>query len=684
MNAQKMSRKTEEEEFDAFWKKMQVIKEAWSGFIESGQKPPENVIRPEVFASWERCRARGLDPYHITIPSIVPETVAHRLADNQDLISITAYFFDAYADLLGDKVFAMDLYDRELYLIKTFGTSSIIQQRKEHARIGALKDESVVGTNAMGIAKRTGKPCQMIGAEHYDVNLHERVCTAIPVFSAKREFWGVINVVQNGTPSSKYTFETMIALSKGLESLVQQSEKQRQLEAANALNRTILEEIDSAIFVVDPNGRIKEANSKAKEIMDPSVWPVGKSVVDCFGANNPFSKVLTEQRAIDNKEITLQINGQRKHYIATIRPIFYQHGKLWGVLGTLDNLDTTRKLMRNIVGWQAIFQFEDIIGESPPLRHAVLLAQQTASLMSNTLILGESGTGKELFAQSIHNASEYAKGPFVAVNCAAIPFGLLESELFGYEGGSFTGAKKNGAPGKFELADGGTIFLDEINSIPQDMQVKLLRVLQEKAVTRIGGISSISLNLKIIAASNVDLNQLVSQNLFRADLYYRLNVITIEIPPLRERAEDIPLLVGHILRNLQEKTKKTYTISQDALDDFAAYHWPGNIRELENTLERACIQSVLRGNYHIDHETLQAIPELFSQREAVKERREEPGWAGSPEAAPISTIQDSEKSVIIKMLKKNRWNISRTAKVLGISRNTLYNRIKQYQITIPE
>jgi len=685
MNAQNMSKIAEEEEFDTFWIRMEKIQEAWRGYIEDGRTPPEDVIRPEIFASWMRCRAGGLDPYHINIPSIVPQTVTKRLAANQDLISITAYFFDAYADLLGDKVFAMDLYDKELYLIKTFGTSMIVQQRKEHARIGALKDESVAGTNAMGIAKRTGKPCQMIGAEHYDVNLHGRVCTSIPVFSAKREFWGVINVVQNSTPSAKYTFETMIALSKGLESLVQQAEKQRQLEAANALTRTILEEIDSAIFVVDPSSCIIEANNKAKEIMDPPVWPVGKSVVDCFGINNPFSRVLMEQKTIDNKEITLQTNGERKHYIATIRPIFYQQNKLWGVLGTLDNLDTTRKLMRNIVGWKAVFQFEDIIGESPLLRQAVMLARQTASLMSNTLILGESGTGKELFAQSIHNASEFSKGPFVAVNCAAIPIGLLESELFGYEGGAFTGAKKSGAPGKFELADGGTIFLDEINSIPQDVQVKLLRVLQEKAVTRIGGTSSISLNLKIIAASNVDLNLLVSQNLFRADLYYRLNVITIEIPPLRKRVEDIPLLVEKILQNLQEKTKKTYTVSQDALDDFEAYHWPGNVREMENILERACIQSVIRGDHRIDHETLQTIPELFARREPAKWKQNEPnGEPGAEETISISPIKTSEKSVIIKTFEKNRWNISKTAKALGISRNTLYNRIKQYQISIPE
>jgi transcriptional regulator of acetoin/glycerol metabolism len=350
-----MSKIAEEEEFNTFWEKMQIIKEAWSGYIEGGLIPPEDVIRPEVLASWMRCKANGLDPYHINISSIVPRTVTQRLAANRDLISITAYFFDAYADLLGDKVFAMDLYDRDLYLIKTFGTSMIAQQRKEHAKIGAFKDESVAGTTAMGLAKRTGKPWQLIGAEHYDVNLHGRVCTAIPVFSARREFWGVINVVQNSTPSSKYTFETMIALSKGLESLVQQAEKQRQLEAANALTRTILEEIDSAIFVVDPNSCIKEVNTKAKEIMDPPVSPVGKSVVDCFGINNPFSRVLTEQKAIDNKEITLQTNGERKHYIATIRPIFYQQGKLWGVLGTLDNLETTRKLMRNIVGWKAVF-----------------------------------------------------------------------------------------------------------------------------------------------------------------------------------------------------------------------------------------------------------------------------------------------------------------------------------------
>lgn len=237
---------------------------------------------------------------------------------------------------------------------------------------------------------------------------------------------------------------------------------------------------------------------------------------------------------------------------------------------------------------KANYSLENIIGESEPIVMAKAIVEKAAHTNSNVLILGESGTGKEIFAHAIHSESNRHEGPFVKVNCAAIPSDLLESELFGYEAGAFTGAKKEGKIGKFEIANEGTIFLDEIGDMPLHMQVKLLRVIQEREVEKVGGVASKKINIRIIAATNRNLERLVEEGKFREDLYYRLNVVTIEIPPLRERGNDIILISNHLIKKLSvDLDKKVKGISKEAEQYLKIYEWKGNVRELENILERA-------------------------------------------------------------------------------------------------
>lgn len=239
----------------------------------------------------------------------------------------------------------------------------------------------------------------------------------------------------------------------------------------------------------------------------------------------------------------------------------------------------------------AKYTWGNVAGTSKPMLDTVTLAKKAAKTHATVLLLGESGTGKELFAHSIHNESARAKGPFVKINCGAIPADLLESELFGYEGGSFSGANRKGKIGKFELANDGTIFLDEIGEMPLGMQVKLLRVLQEKEVDPVGGTMSKPINVRVIAATNLDLFKRVEQGAFREDLYYRLNVLTLEIPSLRDRGkDDLYVLANRLLRTLSERVEKpVLQLSDDACQIIADYHWPGNVRELENALERGAI-----------------------------------------------------------------------------------------------
>ncbi|MDR0909689.1 MAG: sigma 54-interacting transcriptional regulator [Spirochaetaceae bacterium] len=334
-------------------------------------------------------------------------------------------------------------------------------------------------------------------------------------------------------------------------------------------------------------------------------------------------------------------------------------------------------------GWNAGFTFDSILGQSPAIRETVDLARRTADIPSNTLIYGESGSGKEMFAQSIHNCSLFRKGPFVAVNCAALPPTLIESELFGYETGSFTGAKKAGQAGKFELANGGTIFLDEIDSLPLEMQAKLLRVVQEKSIARVGSTVQTSLNLKIIAACNRNLEQMVQQNTFRADLFFRLNVITITVPPLRERAGDTALLAREFLRRKQVvSTLRPIVFTDDALALLARYNWPGNVRELENLVERAFVQASLLGRTEIDALLIESLPKMTEQVADIPLPQPLPQGEGGiniPYHEGVG-IADSEKDRIYTVFKENRWNISRTAQALGIARNTLYKRLSYYGI----
>lgn len=307
------------------------------------------------------------------------------------------------------------------------------------------------------------------------------------------------------------------------------------------------------------------------------------------------------------------------------------------------------------------FQFKDIITKNPKMQEILELVRSVAKTASTVLIEGESGTGKELVARAIHLCSPRRKNPFVAVSCAALPETLLESELFGHEKGAFTGAISS-KKGRFELADQGTIFLDEIAEVSLKMQVKLLRVLEEKEFSRIGGTRPIKVDVRIISATNKNLKKLVEEEKFREDLYYRLNVVSIKLPPLRERTEDIPLLAEHFLEKYRiENNKGVWAISEEAMDLLLKYDWPGNVRELENAIESAVVVT--------KSETIgpQDLPP------SLRSHEEKPY-----KLTTGKKLHEVEKEYIIRVLEANNWNIKKCAELLGIDRTTLYNKIKKY------
>ncbi|HFC98212.1 MAG TPA: sigma-54-dependent Fis family transcriptional regulator [Thermosulfurimonas dismutans] len=312
---------------------------------------------------------------------------------------------------------------------------------------------------------------------------------------------------------------------------------------------------------------------------------------------------------------------------------------------------------------------QEIIGQSPAIKEVFRLIEKVAPTESTVLILGESGTGKELVARAIHRQSRRSEGPFVPVNCGAIPEELLESELFGYEKGAFTGAHRS-KPGRFEMAEGGTIFLDEIAEMSPKLQVKLLRVLQEKTVERLGGERPIPVNIRIIAATNRDLEREVAEGRFRKDLYFRLNVIPIHLPPLRERKEDIPLLAEHFLRQFCAREEVPLKrLSEEALQYLLRYSWPGNVRELENLMERLVILS--------ENETIG--PEDLPDH--IVRAPDRPPFTikdfGFEEFSLPKALQEIEKEFILRALRASKGVKSQAAKLLGIKRTTLIEKIKR-------
>jgi len=383
----------------------------------------------------------------------------------------------------------------------------------------------------------------------------------------------------------------------------------------------------------------------------------------------PLLQHIREGRAdVDAEVVTLGMVD----YIAQMRMVRASDGMLLRCVITLARREQAQRWAQKLLGPLPRFSFNDVVAISPATQEVLARAKSAALTESNVLLTGESGTGKEVFAQAIHNASSRKTGPFVAINCAAIPRELLESELFGYEGGAFTDAKHSGQPGKCELAQGGTLVLDEIGDMPPEMQAKLLRVLQERSVTRLGSARSIPLDVRVIATTNADLAGLVARGRFRNDLYYRLCVIHIHLPPLRERREDILPLASRFLEQLCARLGRPIVrLAPHVAEAFQNYHWPGNIRELQHVLE-AEVSLIPPGDTMITR-----IPPGFERRRFPRQATGVP--LIFPDAATLLEEPDEAgREELVELLRATRGDTAEIARRLRVSRATVYNRLTRY------
>jgi PAS domain S-box-containing protein len=462
--------------------------------------------------------------------------------------------------------------------------------------------------------------------------------------------------------------------------------------------KTILEYISDGVLAVNSRGEVTVYNKAAENI-------IGVAKLNVLG--RPAQEVIQNTRMHEVLETGVEEVGVLQEIgnttIVTNRSPILVDNKTVGAVATFQNVtelqqmeqQVRRKLSRR--GLMAKWNFDDIIGKSPVMKKTVKRALKFAEVENTILLSAETGSGKEIFAQSIHHRSKRKNGPFVAINCAALPETLLEGELFGYAEGAFTGAVKGGKSGLFELAHGGTIFLDEIGEISKHMQTLFLRVLQEKEVRRVGDDRVIPIDVRVIAASNQDLGILVQNSKFRADLYYRINVLNLEIPPLRERREDIPLLASNILSNFNKRSMINLTFDPQALKVLKSYFWPGNVRQLENVLERLFViaeDNVIKGNdvenalssepkaakpeFNYSPDAMPALENIKTNRfsKIVNSKTETPETGTTKEGL----LSEIEKETIINVLNEVNGRKQEAAHILGISSTTLWRRLKKLGI----
>jgi transcriptional regulator with PAS, ATPase and Fis domain len=609
--------------------------------------------KTQIEESKERCRKLGLKREQVYSKKIVSDANLQKiLVKNRNMIMTALPYIEEIMKFTKGSDFFIFLTDSEGCILNALGDEKILSEAFSLKMIpGAYMNEENVGTNAMSFVIKTGVPVQLTGEDHYIEAYNRWTCSAAPIRDNKGNLIGVLDLTGYTKNVHPHTLGIVVAAAKGIEEMIK-SKNQNEKKAA----KRFLDIINEGIIITDEDGNIKMYNDKAAEM---------------FGKDNKLktdniNRIISDWHQIKSRlnihknfEKNISITSNRGKYLFNleVKKVYHEADDSFEIVHMLKEIDSSYGKVINNYG----YSFDSIIGEDDSFVKIVEYAKKIADSNSTILIMGESGTGKELFAQSIHNYSSRSNYPMIAINCGAIPAQLIESELFGYEGGAFTGAKKGGNPGKFELADGGTILLDEIGEMPLDMQVKLLRVLEEGFITRLGGKRAIPVDVRIIASTNKDLEKEVEMGRFRKDLYYRLNVLPLYVPPLRDRKGDIRILTDYFMKKISMDLKKdVVNITEEDFELMERYNWPGNVRELQNVIE------------------LMINTEIFPVRYFAA-RIQYMSKSGGVEKLDMESV---EREHLIRVIRRCNGNITQSADLLGIRRNTLYNKIKKYNINI--
>ena len=638
---------------------------AWIQDMESGEKN-ENVINRDIYDSWDKSSSFGVDPFSLEKPDAVDEQeLERRLRKNRYVFQIVEPSMEILFDIINESEYAVILSDREGVIIRVMcGQEMKDICSKINLHEGADYRLESVGTSSINMAIELKKPVQITGCQHYRQIFQHYTSSSAPVLTESGGVLCVLSVLGKYEQENEHTLGMIHSITKGIESQHHINKINRNLKKRNNQLEKILSMVSDSIVYTENRKIIQVNGSMLKLIGKDESEVIGRNVYDAIVTQPSLAEFFADEKKANTGGHVLLI-GKNDSYKCIISTEEVSSGFEKSPGGRLIRFTQIKmiEMMASKMQFAAKYTFEDLIGESDSFSEAITVAKKASAFDSRVIITGESGTGKEMFAQAIHNNSSRKAGPFVAVDCGAIPHELFESEFFGYEKGAFTGTRREGKEGLVEKASNGTLFLDEIGNMSLDMQIKLLRVLQEGVVFRIGGASPVNVDLRVIAATNADLEQEIRNGTFREDLYYRLNVFRIKIPPLRERRSDIPLLVNNIIK-MSNNIDPSVKVDKSAMDVFTGYDWPGNVRQLHNAVERAIIMA----DEHVIYP--ESISGEISGSMGMRGRFSGGGFEASKE-----TLEEMTGRYIKFCLDMNDGNISRTARQLDVSRTTIYKYI---------
>ncbi len=640
----------------------QNLKRLWVYFRETGEIPPG--VRPMIASSWMRSRDFHVNMTKPLRAPILSRPELHSLqAANQTLLDIAKPIMKKMHSLVGETKNLISLHNPDGYMLYSCGDEYYAEMETESSfSLGVCWQERYIGTNGITLAVLEDSPVQVYGAEHYCAAQHDGTCSAAPIHDRDGKIIGVLNMAGKDWSGTLHTLGLVALASFSIEN-------QLTLLHSYRLVDTAISSISEGIVVVDRELCIQRINLGGEQILRAKKESLlGHSISTWFGSRHEELQ-LRLQKEIAPFSFAEEELIVGEHHIScniSIFPIVVEQHPEGAVL-LLRRSRSINALANQVMGNQARYAFDSIITQAPQILRTIQTMESIAATNCTVLLEGESGTGKELFAHAIHSASNRKNGPFIAVNCASLPHSLVESELFGYEKGAFTGALGQGNPGKFELADGGTVFLDEIGELPLEIQSKLLRVLDTHRIFRIGGKTEKHLDIRVIAATNRDLQREVRNFNFREDLYYRINVLTFHIVPLRERVGDVPVLANYFIDEINRRGERnSKIISPECMRILEQHTWPGNVRELQNVILRA---------YYCSGKSEAILPEHLpddllhplsnTQEQQLKQ------YFGEDSA---------QKEKIERVLAQCNGDTKRACQQLGVSRATLYRYLSYYNL----
>ncbi|KUO75110.1 MAG: hypothetical protein APF81_02600 [Desulfosporosinus sp. BRH_c37] len=630
------------------------IEHAWESFMIDGTSSP-NLLRSPILQSWQRSKEKHV-PF--TLKNAPLEMDDSRVSSEKERLKVLFETMNPYLDdivkTLPNDYMAVTFSNEKGIILDCRSSRKLLDQFQDDYYVpGADWSERAFGTNGIGTALERGKAVQVFAAEHYCKIAHKCNCASAPVREpVSGVILGVLTITAQRHIFPAHNLNWAISEVQKIERALQG----RLQEESGTLFNLLFEKADQPGIIFNLDGQICRINKLAQTMFDAKPGYALDNIFD-------FSVKQSELIKCFNKSFAVVYRKTRQRFIVTVMPWAVGEYRIGGIAFFHQERTNVASTHRVMLSPGTRYAFSSIVGQNSVLLKTIKLAEKASRLDATVLITGETGTGKEVVAQSIHNNSCRKDQTFLSVNCGAIPKELIASELFGFEEGAFTGAQKGGRKGKFEAADGGSLFLDEIGDMPLEIQVYLLRILEEGLITRIGSNKTKPVNVRVICATNKDLRQEVEFGRFREDLYYRINGMEIFLPPLRNRLDDLPLLVEHFLARFDSR----YNLDTDALAKLMDYSWPGNIRELKNVVERAAF---LSDGTIISTQAL-CLPEQKRVITSTHSKQIE-----------IATQKELNPKLINQVLQECGGNITLAAQQLRISRMTIYRKMKKFGLNL--